>query len=94
MIFILKLQVVLVMRKHNLFKSKKESIVVNLHAELYKGSEGEDGGTCYLIVLTTRRGTFKLDMVDDFRRYKTWATTINHMLRISNSFAKYELQYY
>ncbi|KAJ1433547.1 Pleckstrin-like, plant [Sesbania bispinosa] len=87
-------KVVLMMRKHNLLKSKKESIIVNLHAELYKGSEGEDAETCYLIVLTTRRGIFKLDMVDDFRRYKTWATTINHMLKISTSFAKYELQFY
>ncbi|KAK7388437.1 hypothetical protein VNO78_23253 [Psophocarpus tetragonolobus] len=87
-------KVVLMMRKHNLFKSKKEGIVMTLHAELYKGSETEDADTCYLIVLTTRGGVFKLDMADDFRRYKTWATTINHMLKISASYAKYELQYY
>ncbi|KEH32577.1 auxin canalization protein [Medicago truncatula] len=86
-------KVVLMMRKHNLLKSKKECIVMNMHAELYKGSETEDD-TCYLIVLATRKGTFKLDMVDDLRRYKTWATTINHMLKISTSFAKYELQFY
>ncbi|TKY54635.1 VAN3-binding protein [Spatholobus suberectus] len=87
-------KVVLTMRKHNLFKSKKEGIVMTLHAELYKGSEAEDADTCYLIVLTTRGGIFKLDMADDFRRYKTWAATINHMLKISASFAKYELQFY
>lgn len=69
-------------------------IVMTLHAELYQGSEAEDADTCYLIVLTTRGGVFKLDMADDFRRYKTWATTINHMLKISSSFAKYELQFY
>ncbi|KAK2412674.1 hypothetical protein QL285_047843 [Trifolium repens] len=87
-------KVVLMMRKHNLLKSKKESIIMNMHAELYKGSESEDDDTCYLIVLATRKGTFKLDMVDDIRRYKTWVTTINHMLKISTSFAKYELQFY
>ncbi|MED6133351.1 hypothetical protein PIB30_027517 [Stylosanthes scabra] len=85
-------KVVLIMRKHNLFKTKKESIVVNMHAEVYKGSssEGEDSETCYLIALTTRGGgLFKLDMATDFRRYKTWATTINRMLNIST----YHLQY-
>ncbi|XP_027917773.1 VAN3-binding protein isoform X2 [Vigna unguiculata] len=87
-------KVVLMMRKHNLFKSKKEGIVMTLHAQLYKGSEAEDADTCYLIVLTTRGGVFKLDMADDYRRYKTWSTTINHMLKISASFAKYELQFY
>lgn len=69
-------------------------ILLDLHAELYKDSETEDSNTCYLIVLTTNRGTFKLDMADDYQRYKTWATTINHMLMLSTSFTKYELQYY
>ncbi|KAE9602387.1 hypothetical protein Lal_00049521 [Lupinus albus] len=87
-------KVVLMMRKHNLLKSKKESIVLNIHAELYKDSEADEADTCYLIVLKTRGGNFKLDMANDYRRYKTWATTINHMLRISTSFAKYELQFY
>ncbi|KAL4346074.1 hypothetical protein AHAS_Ahas11G0342000 [Arachis hypogaea] len=75
-------KVVLIMRKHNLFKSKKES------------SEEADGDTCYLIALTTRGGAlFKLDMATDFRRYKTWATTINRMLKIS-AYHKHDLQYY
>ncbi|KAF7838089.1 VAN3-binding protein [Senna tora] len=87
-------KVVLIMKKHNLLKSKKESVVRNLHAELYKETEGEDGDTCYLLVLTTSRGAFKLDMGDDVHRYKTWATTINHMLTLSSSFSRYELQYY
>ncbi|KAL2338579.1 hypothetical protein Fmac_013025 [Flemingia macrophylla] len=87
-------KVILMMRKHNLFKTKKEGIVMTLHVELYKGSEAEDADTCYLIVLTTRGGIFKLDMAEDFRRYKTWVTTIKHMLKISASFAKYELQFY
>ncbi|XP_054807998.1 VAN3-binding protein [Prosopis cineraria] len=87
-------KVVLIMRKHNLLKSKKESIVMNMHAELYKDREGEEAETCYLIVLTTSRGTFKLDMADDGHRYKTWATTINHFLNLSSSFSRYELQFY
>lgn len=87
-------KVMLKIRKLNLLRSKKESIVLDLHAELYKDSETEDSNTCYLIVLTTSRGTFKLDMADDYQRYKTWATTINHMLMLSTSFTKYELQYY
>lgn len=47
-----------------------------------------------MIVLTTNLGTIKLDMEDDYQRYKTWATTINHMLMASTSFPKYELQFY
>lgn len=70
-------------------------IVLDLHAELYKDSEAENANvTCYHIVLTTSRGPFKLDMADDYQRYKTWATTINHMLMLSTSFTKYELQFY
>jgi len=88
-------KVILQITKHNLWKSKKESIVLDLHAELYKNSEADqDANTCYLIGLTTSRGTFKLDMAEDYERYKTWATTINHMLMLSTSFTKYELQFY
>ncbi|KAI4335484.1 hypothetical protein L6164_014124 [Bauhinia variegata] len=87
-------KVVLILRKHNLFRNKTESIVLDLHAELYKDSEDEDADTCYLIVLTTSRGISKLDMGDDFRRYKTWATTINQMLMLSTSLTKYDLQFY
>ncbi|GMN62796.1 hypothetical protein TIFTF001_031868 [Ficus carica] len=83
-------KVVLQIRKLGLLKKKKESIILDLHAELYKDSEGEETSeTCYLIVLTTSRGTFKLDMGDDFQRYKTWATTINHLLLLSSSITKY-----
>ncbi|XP_030441292.1 VAN3-binding protein [Syzygium oleosum] len=87
-------KVILQLRKLNLFKSKQESIVLDLHAELYKDGEAEETGTCYLIVLTTSRGTIKLDMVDDYRRYKLWTTTINHLLMLSTSFTNYELQFY
>ena len=70
-------------------------IVLNLHPELYKDSEAEDdASTGYLIVLTTSKGPLKLDMEDDFQRYKTWATTITNMLTLSSSFTKYELQFY
>ncbi|XP_012071611.1 VAN3-binding protein [Jatropha curcas] len=87
-------KVILKMRKLNLLKSKKESIILDLHAELYKDSEEDQEieGTCYLIVLTTNQGIIKLDMGDDYHRYKTWASTINHMLMLSTSVAKYEFQ--
>lgn len=68
-------------------------IILDMHAELYKDSEAETG-TGYLIVLTTSKGIFKLDMEDDYQRYKTWATTINHMLMLSTSLSKYHLQFY
>ncbi|XP_050216247.1 VAN3-binding protein isoform X2 [Mercurialis annua] len=88
-------KVILKLRKLNLLKSKKESIIMDVHAELYKDSEAdEETETCYLIVLTTNEGIIKLDMGDDFHRYNTWAATINHMLILSTSFAKYELQFY
>ncbi|XVE63442.1 hypothetical protein DITRI_Ditri07aG0021100 [Diplodiscus trichospermus] len=89
-------KVILKLRKLSMLKSKKECIVLDLHAELYRDPEADDEttDTCYLIVLTTNLGTIKLDMVDDYQRYKTWATTINHMLMVSTSFTKYELQFY
>ncbi|XP_060669390.1 VAN3-binding protein [Ziziphus jujuba] len=82
-------------RKLNLLKTKKESVILELHAELYKDSEGdeEDSETCYMIVLTTSRGIFKLDMGDDYQRYKAWATTINHLLMLSSSITKYQLHF-
>ncbi|KAF8033826.1 hypothetical protein BT93_C0171 [Corymbia citriodora subsp. variegata] len=87
-------KVILQLRKLNLLKSKQESIVLDLHAELYKDGEAGEAETCYLIVLTTSRGTIKLDMVDDYRRYKLWTTTTNHLLMLSASFTNYELQFY
>lgn len=89
-------KVVLILRKLNLLKSKKESVILDLHAELYKDSDADvrETDTCYLLVLTTNLGTIKLDMGDDYQRYKMWATTINHMLMLSASFTKYELHYY
>ncbi|GLT49626.1 hypothetical protein SLA2020_231720 [Shorea laevis] len=87
-------KVILKLRKLNLFKSKKESIVLDLHAELYRESETDDSDTCYLLVLRTNLGTIKLDMGDDYQRYKTWAATINHMLVLPASLTKYELQFY
>ncbi|KAK3221604.1 hypothetical protein Dsin_008629 [Dipteronia sinensis] len=88
-------KVILKIRKLNLLKSKKESIILDLHAELYKDSEADqETETCYLIVLTTNLGTIKLDMAEDYQRYRTWATTINHMLMLSTSFTKYQLQFY
>lgn len=77
----------------NVITSKKECLVVDLHAELYKDSGGDEYDTCYQIVLTTSRGAIKLDMADDYQRYNMWATTINQMLTLSPSLAKYELQF-
>ena len=69
-------------------------IIQDLHAELYDDSEADETNTCYLIVLTTNHGTIKLDMGDDYHLYKIWATTVNHMLTLSTSFTRYELQFY
>ncbi|GMJ07196.1 FORKED-LIKE8 [Hibiscus trionum] len=88
-------KVILKLRKLSLLKSKKECIVLDLHAELYRDPEADEiTDTCYIIVLTTNLGTIKLDMVDDYQCYKTWATTINHMLLLSTSFTKYQLQFH
>ncbi|KAK8683097.1 hypothetical protein V6N13_039165 [Hibiscus sabdariffa] len=88
-------KVILKLRKLSLLKRKKECIVLDLHAELYRDPEANEmTDTCYLIVLTTNSGTIKLDMVDDYQCYKTWATTINHMLLLSTSFTKYQLQFH
>ncbi|KAG2310814.1 hypothetical protein Bca4012_025321 [Brassica carinata] len=88
-------------KKHNLLRTKKECIVTNVHVKLYKDSESEDNNiedTCYLIVLKMNRGAIKLDMADDYSRYKTWVTTIQHMLTLSSyspSFpTKYDLTFY
>ncbi|KAK4746763.1 hypothetical protein SAY87_025800 [Trapa incisa] len=82
-------KVILGTRKLNLLRSKKERVVVGLHAELYKDPDmdGEEdiAGTCYLLVLSTNSGTVKIDMSDDFKPYRTWATAINQMLMVSTA---------
>ncbi|KAF2563296.1 hypothetical protein F2Q70_00014815 [Brassica cretica] len=93
-------KVILKMKKHNLLRTKKECIVTNVHVELYKDSETEENNiedTCYLIVLKTNIGDIKLDMADDYGRYKTWVTTIQHMLTLSCSSSfhtNYDLTFY
>ncbi|KAL0646853.1 hypothetical protein Bca4012_045144 [Brassica carinata] len=92
-------KVILKMKKHNLLRTKKECVVTNVHVELYKDSESENNNiedTCYLIVLKTNRGAMKLDMADDYSRYKTWITTIQRMLALSSSSfrSKYDLTFY
>ncbi|CAH1426687.1 unnamed protein product [Lactuca virosa] len=88
-------KVILRTRKLNLlnaFSSKKESVVLDQHVELYKNYEdGRD--PCFLIVLTTTRGIIKLDMIDDDECYKIWAWTVNRMLSLSTSFTKYSLPF-
>ncbi|XP_039053319.1 VAN3-binding protein-like [Hibiscus syriacus] len=88
-------KVILKLRKLSLLKSKKECIVLDLHAELYRDPEADEmTDTCYLIVFTTSSGTIKIDMVDDYQCYKTWATTISHMLMLSTCFTKYQLPFH
>ncbi|KAL3824689.1 hypothetical protein ACJIZ3_020718 [Penstemon smallii] len=90
-------KVILKMKKPNMlntFSRQRESVVLDLHAELYKDSEAGGNETGYLIVLKTDKGMIKLDMMNDYQRYKTWSMTINHMLMLSTSFKKYELQFY
>uniref|UniRef100_A0A803MFJ2 Uncharacterized protein n=1 Tax=Chenopodium quinoa TaxID=63459 RepID=A0A803MFJ2_CHEQI len=77
----------------NVITNKKDCLVLDLHAELYKDEGGEEFDTCYQIVLTTTRGPIKIDMADDYQRYKMWATTINRMLAMPPTLAKYELQF-
>ncbi|KAL9224603.1 hypothetical protein vseg_000622 [Gypsophila vaccaria] len=77
----------------NIITSKKECLVLDQHAELYKDTDGDEYDTCYQIVLTTTKGAIKLDMADDYQRYKMWATTINQMLMLP-PITKYELQFY
>ncbi|CAI9761052.1 unnamed protein product [Fraxinus pennsylvanica] len=76
----------------NAFTRTKESVVLDLHTEIYRDSEVGETETCYLLVLTTNKGMIKLDMVAEYQCYKTWSTTINHMLMLSTSFTRYELQ--
>ncbi|XP_055822990.1 VAN3-binding protein [Solanum dulcamara] len=76
------------------FSSPTESVILDLHAELYNDSNGVETDSCYLMVLTTNRGIIKLDMMDDYQRYRMWSMTINQMLTLSTSFTKYELQFY
>ncbi|KAL8152155.1 hypothetical protein V2J09_009915 [Rumex salicifolius] len=89
-------KIILKIKKLNFFNvitSNKESIVLDQHIELYRDSGSDEDETCYQISLTTTRGIIKLDMADDFQRCKIWTCTINHMLRLSSSLAKYELQF-
>ncbi|XP_057787773.1 VAN3-binding protein isoform X2 [Salvia miltiorrhiza] len=90
-------KVVLKMKNLNMlsaFARQKESTVLDWHVELYKESEGGDTETGYLVVLSTNKGMVKLDMMSDYERYRIWSMTINHMLMLSTTFTKYELQFY
>ncbi|KAL2927443.1 VAN3-binding protein [Bienertia sinuspersici] len=61
--------------------------------ETANGCRGDEFDTCYRIVLTTTRGPMKIDMADDYDRYKIWAKTINQMLMLPPALTKYELQF-
>ncbi|GFQ01409.1 hypothetical protein PHJA_002284800 [Phtheirospermum japonicum] len=90
-------KVVLKMKKLNMlnaFARQKERIVFALHAELYNDSESRETETGYLVVLTTEKGTIKVDMMNDYQRYRTWSMTIDRMLMLSTTFTKYDLQFY
>lgn len=75
-------------------KSSTTGTVLDWHAELYKDSKGGDTETGYLVVLSTNKGMVKLDMMNDYERYRTWSMTINHMIMLSTTFTKYELEFY
>ncbi|KAK6135615.1 hypothetical protein DH2020_030626 [Rehmannia glutinosa] len=51
-----------------------------------KESRCRETETGYLIVLTTDKGMIKLDMMNDYHRYRTWSMTIDHMLMLSTTF--------
>lgn len=74
------------------FVTTKESVVLDLHAELYQESLTEECDTCYYIVLTTSKGTIKLDMENDYERCSMWDMTTTYMLRLSTTFTGYDLQ--
>uniref|UniRef100_A0A7C9DLI1 PH domain-containing protein n=3 Tax=Opuntia streptacantha TaxID=393608 RepID=A0A7C9DLI1_OPUST len=84
-----------IMKRHllNIITSKKDCLVLDLHAELYKDSGGDEYDRCYQIVLMTTSGTITLDMADDYQRYKMWAKTINQMLKLQPSLTKNELRF-
>ncbi|XP_010687699.2 VAN3-binding protein [Beta vulgaris subsp. vulgaris] len=89
-------KVILKIMKRNLLNvitNKKDCLVLDLHAELYKDAAGEEFDTCYRILLTTTRGPIKIDMADDYQRYTMWATTIKKMLMLPPALTKYELQF-
>ncbi|KAL1156737.1 hypothetical protein V6Z11_A08G110100 [Gossypium hirsutum] len=72
-------KVIIKLRKLSLLKSKKERIILGLHAELYRDpAADETTDTCYVVVLTTNSGMVKLDMVDDYQLYKTWNLLLDY----------------
>ncbi|KAF6156380.1 hypothetical protein GIB67_031501 [Kingdonia uniflora] len=80
-------------KKFVAFASTKQSVVLNLHTELYRDSlSTNNDNTSYYIVLTTAQEIIKLDMEDDYDYYNMWAATINHMLTLSPTFTGNELQ--
>ncbi|KAL3644297.1 hypothetical protein CASFOL_012229 [Castilleja foliolosa] len=81
-------KVVLKMKKLNMlnaFARQQERIVFQVHAELYTDSLSEENETGYLVVLTTEKGIVKVDMLNDYQRYRTWSMTIDRMLMISTT---------
>ncbi|KAE8653067.1 hypothetical protein Csa_019908 [Cucumis sativus] len=86
------MNVILKIRKLNMLKTKQESVVLDMYIELYReedenenvNDDDEEIHTCYLVVLMTNKGTFKLDMANDYHKYKIWATAINQMLTLSS----------
>lgn len=67
----------------NAFARPKESVVLAMQGDLYKELDSEERDACYVIILTTSHGIIKLDMMDNYERYKTWSMTISHMLRLT-----------
>ncbi|KAL5699386.1 hypothetical protein ACHQM5_030297 [Ranunculus cassubicifolius] len=91
-------KVVLKTRKINAlaaaFTSRKECMVLDMHAELYNDPLSHEGTSYYIVLRTNRGGTIKLDVEDDYDKYKIWTQTINHMLMLSATFTGYQVQFY
>ncbi|CAO2823035.1 unnamed protein product [Amaranthus hypochondriacus] len=72
----------------NIIKTSKDCVILDLQAKLYKDAGGDELDKCYHIVLITTRGPIKIDMDDNYNRYKMWATTIHQMLSLPSSINK------
>ncbi|KAI4294996.1 hypothetical protein MLD38_040724 [Melastoma candidum] len=88
-------KVIIKIAKLNLLKNTTQSMVLDMHVELYEDSEeAEDtNATCYLVVLSTNTGTIKLDFSNDYKCYQIWSATITEMLMVSGSRRKCNLRF-
>ncbi|XP_020082827.1 VAN3-binding protein-like [Ananas comosus] len=72
------------------FSAAEESIVHDLQTSSAEKPRQEEDAS-YAVDMTTSRGKIELKL-DDYMLYKKWIATINHMLKLSTTFGRYELQ--